>query len=116
MAVLLNRHSFVITLLLATSEMKVILDFCVMIFGKLLDYIFIYKIKLGCYSCLSTEYSMLHHTFIQFITNYGDCVNLYSNLPFLFTQEKTKVHCSFKQLSASSNICTFRYIATGLMI
>lgn len=66
------------------------------------------QIKLGCYGCHSTEYSMLYHTFIHFIMNSGDCDYLYFNNPFLYTQEKPKVQCSFKQFNGSSIICTFR--------
>lgn len=113
MAVLSHRRFFFITALVAIYKMKVIWDICVMILVNFwiilfdvysdllcraknnLYYLCTTKMceqkKLECYSCYSTEYSILPHTFTHFIQNSGDYNYVYSDIPFLYTQAKPKV-------------------------
>lgn len=134
MAVLLNRRFFIAILLVAIYETKVIRYICVMILVNFFNYFigwsgdhcraknifFLFvtnKINIGCCSCHSTEYSMLHRTFIHFLLLIPVIVIIsLSDILFLYTQEKPKVQCSLKQLNASSNIYTFRYIVNHIAI
>lgn len=137
MAVLLNRRFFIAILLVAIYEMKVIRYICVMILVNFFDYFigwsgdhcraknifFLFVTKMFVHNkhrmLQLSEYWVQHaasyfYTFLLLIPVIV-IVSL-SDILFLYTQEKPKVQCSLKQLNASSNIYTFRYIVNHIAI